>query len=64
MLNLSFKGSPQNLMKYINSKICEFCYGDGVLYFMESDREGHYTDTGMKTCQCQMVETEDRVEEQ
>ena len=64
MINLSYKGSPRGLMEYIGREICKDCLGNGVLYFMEQDKDGHYANTGMKTCHCQMQDWNDRSEEQ
>jgi hypothetical protein len=58
MIELSYVGTKKGLMEYIGREICEDCLGEGVLYFMESDGEGHYADTGMKTCRCQLPEEE------
>lgn len=63
MIDLSYIGTPRGLMKYIGEQICEDCLGEGVLYFMEQDKDGHFADTGMKTCHCQMRESEDRIED-
>jgi DNA-directed RNA polymerase subunit M/transcription elongation factor TFIIS len=59
MIELSYIGSPKGLMDYIGSQICEYCYGNGVVYFMEQDRDGNWADTGVKTCQCQMIDNEE-----
>lgn len=64
VFELSYAGTPKGLMQYIGEQICEDCWGEGVVYFMESDGEGHYTDTGVKTCQCQMIDWNDRTEDQ
>lgn len=64
MLDLFFIGSPRGLMEYIGKQICEDCLGSGVVYFMEQDREGNFSDTGMKTCLCRMQEWNDRTEDQ
>lgn len=58
MIELSYVGSPRGLMEYIGNEICEHCHGVGVVYFMEQDSDGHYADTGMKTCVCQLREEE------
>ncbi len=58
MINLAFKGSPRELMDYIGKQICEDCYGKGILYFMEQDSDGHYANTGVKTCPCQLIITD------
>lgn len=64
MINLRYEGKARGLMEYIGREICPDCLGEGVLYFMESDGEGHYADTGMKACHCQMSNWEDRNEDQ
>jgi hypothetical protein len=62
MINLSYEGSPKGLLEYIGREICEHCFGEGVLYFMERDRDGHFADTGMKTCYCR-IQDRDRSDE-
>jgi hypothetical protein len=56
MINLSYKGNKKGLMEYIGEQICEFCHGEGILYFLEMDQGGNWADTGMKTCQCKLIE--------
>ena len=56
MLDLSYIGTPAGLLNYIGSEICEECHGEGVRYFFEQDRDGHWADTGVKTCYCRMIE--------
>jgi len=53
MIDLSFRGSPAGLMKYLGQQNCEHCWGSGIYNFFEQDRDGHWADTGSRTCECQ-----------
>ncbi len=56
MLELSFAGTSAGLRKYIGELICEFCWGNGEVYFMEMDNDGNWANTGVRTCDCQLKE--------
>jgi len=58
VFELSYVGSPKGLMEYLGQQNCEHCWGSGIYNFFEQDRDGHWADTGSRTCECQLKEEE------